>query len=390
MPEQPTSGSIRPAGRVLAGAVTLLLALIAGAALVPPADAASPLVAQWHMDAADGAESSGNNIATNVVPGTQVVTGRFGGGLQAGSGGADLIVPQTSPKLAQLQPAYVSLVVWFKASGFPGLLQYLVSDGGEGAPNCGGSAFALYTGYHSGPGLQFYVRGAGGLFHIADAGPGPAVFDGNWHMAAGTFDGTNTLLYVDGKQITAAPPTTSPETINYTPDTEKSLRIGEYSDTSCGAGTFTGQLDEVKVYDRALTATEIARMAAAPGPTPPDLVPDDNGASHDADDRADDDDDARADDDDHYDADEPRHRPERPGRRPGAPHQQRRRPATAADRQPDDDHPRRRHWRRPPRLGRDGRRQHRHQLPGQSALTRRELRDRRRERAGVRRPRERH
>jgi hypothetical protein len=259
-------------GRALACGWISALLLIG----VPAAHAASPLVAQWHMDAADGAESSGNAIATDVVPGVQVVPGRFGNGLQAGGGGADLIVPQTSPKLGLLQPAHVSLVLWFKANGFPGLLQYLASDGGEGAPVCGGSSFALYTGYHSGPGLQFYVRGAGD-FHIADAGPGNAVYDGQWHMAAGTFDGTNTLLYIDGKQVTAAPPATTPDTINYTAATEKSFRIGQYSDLSCGQSTFTGQLDETKVYDRALTATEIARMAAAPGPAPPDLVPDGDG-----------------------------------------------------------------------------------------------------------------
>jgi hypothetical protein len=244
----------------------------------PAAQAASPLVAQWHMDAADGAESSGNAIATDAVAGAQVVPGRFGNGLQAGGGGADLIVPQTSPKLALLQPPHVSLVVWFKANGFPGLLQYLVSDGGEGAPVCGGSSFALYTGYHSGPGLQFYVRGATG-FHIADAGPGNAVYDGQWHMAVGTFDGINTLLYIDGHQVTAAEPAASPDPINYTVATEKSFRVGQYSDQSCGGSTFAGALDETKVYDRALTATEIARMAAAPGPTPPDLVPDDGGTS---------------------------------------------------------------------------------------------------------------
>jgi hypothetical protein len=252
----------------------LALLLIA----VPAAHATSPLVAQWHMDAADGAESSGNAIATDVAPGAQVVPGRFGNGLQASGSGADLIVGQSSPKLGLLQPPHVSLVVWFKANGFPGLLQYLVSDGGEGAPVCGGSSVGLYTGYHSGPGLQFYVRGAT-TFHIADAGPGNAVYDGNWHMAVGTFDGTNTLLYIDGKQVTAAPPAASPDTINYMAATEKSFRIGQYSDLSCGQSTFTGGLDEVKVYDRALTPTEIGRMAAAPGPAPPDLVPDDDGST---------------------------------------------------------------------------------------------------------------
>jgi hypothetical protein len=277
MREQSTSGSIRAARRLLAGVLALVLPLlVAGAAFVPAANAASPLVAQWHMDAADGAESSGNAIATDVAPGAQVVPGRFGNGLQPGGGGADLIVPQTSPKLGLLQPSHISLVVWFKANGFPGLLQYLVSDGGEGAPVCGGSSVGLYTGYHSGPGLQFYVRGAS-AFHIADAGPGNAVYDGNWHMAVGTFDGTNTLLYVDGKQVTAAEPAASPDPINYASATEKSFRIGQYSDLSCGASTFTGALDETKVYDRALTATEIARMAAAPGPAPPDLVPDGDG-----------------------------------------------------------------------------------------------------------------
>ncbi|MBJ7330078.1 MAG: LamG domain-containing protein, partial [Solirubrobacteraceae bacterium] len=239
----------------------------------PAALAAPPLIAQYHLDANDGADSSGNAIDGTPGAGATVTAGKFGGAVRAG-GAASLIVPETSPKIGSLRPARTTVLLWVKQSGDPGFLRYLVSAGGQGPGACLGSPFALYTGYSGipgGPGAYFYVRGTDGQTHVSNSS-GASLYDGQWHMLAGTFDGRHTRLYLDGAEVGTA--ADEPTEINYAIATDGSFRIGQYSAPACGAALFPGDIDEVRVYDRALTATEIGRLAAAPGPNPPDLVPD--------------------------------------------------------------------------------------------------------------------
>ncbi|MET0601546.1 MAG: LamG domain-containing protein [Baekduia sp.] len=255
--------------------VVSLAALLPAAALGMTASAASaapPLIAQYHMDDTSGADSSGNGLNGTSAAGTSVVAGRFGNALQSST------VPTLVRTLTPLmRPQQTTLLLWFKQSGDPGTLKYLASVGGEGPGECNGSPIAMYTHYQGGKGLTFYVRGLGGGHMAPNAGT--AVFDGNWHMAVGTFDGTYARLYVDGQEVGGALPT--PDSINYGIDDANEFQVGQYSaQAGCGPSSiFPGAIDEVRMYDRALSAAEIGRMAAATGPQPPDLVPDGGGES---------------------------------------------------------------------------------------------------------------
>jgi hypothetical protein len=222
------------------------------------------------MDDTGGADSSGNGLNGTSTAGTSVVAGRFGNALQSST------VPTLAVTMAPLmRPQKTTLLLWFKQNGDPGILKYLASVGGQGPGECNGSPFAFYTNYLAGKGLSFYTRGVSGSSHVVSAGT--AVFDGNWHMAAGTFDGNSVRLYVDGQEIGSTPPT--PDAINYGIDTSNQFQVAQYSaQAGCGpSSVFPGAIDEVRMYDRALSATEIGRMAAATGPQPPDLVPDGGG-----------------------------------------------------------------------------------------------------------------
>ena len=97
------------------------------------------------------------------------------------------------------------------------------------------------------PGLRLHGRD--------DAGPG--VWDGKWHNAAGTFDGTTVRLFVDGKEIGTGQSRTDP--VGYdTPSGNTTLGacVG-----SCDL-TFTGDLDEVSIWKKALPIAEIWKKAA--------------------------------------------------------------------------------------------------------------------------------
>lgn len=74
-----------------------------------------------------------------------------------------------------------------------------------------------------------------------------------WSHVAGTFDGTNIRVYVNGIQVGI---TAFTGTIN--PPTAYSIAIGKLSDTGVAASRFwSGRIDEVRVWNRALISAEL-------------------------------------------------------------------------------------------------------------------------------------
>jgi hypothetical protein len=113
------------------------------------------------------------------------------------------------------------------------------------------------------PGDAFYVLVHGLHACIGQWGGGPLevcgptnVVDGAWHHVALTYDGQRkTRLYVDGVLDTSVT------------KTYHTTSRGRVSFGSTGEGShqyFRGELDEVRVYDRALSATQIRALFRAP------------------------------------------------------------------------------------------------------------------------------
>jgi hypothetical protein len=150
------------------------------------------------------------------------------------------------PDSPSLEPASVTTAAWVRAGTSPGPFAHLLA---KGASNCDGGSYALYTG--SNGGLQFYVFDGTTFFSSPNAGP--ALWDGNWHFVAGTFDGATVRLYVDGAEIGTGTP--APTAIKYQLPGSNSLTIGSYQG-SCLL-PYTGDMDEVQLYGRALGAIEV-------------------------------------------------------------------------------------------------------------------------------------
>jgi hypothetical protein len=259
---------------------TLLLAIAALASCPAAAQASSPLIGQWSLDGSheDGAsqvttDASGNGLDLRAPNGSVHLgtPAHFGTGATLPTNLTPLQI--TSPLLA---PAQLTLLAWIKQSGNPGTLRYLAGRGDDGL-TCGGSTYAIYTGYPGMAGLRFYVRtGVSGASALTDAPLDAAVFDGGWHLVAGTYDGAAARLYVDGalvgSPIAASPPLT------YALSGASSFYADGYPVEGCAlfgnADDWPGAIDELRVYDRALSASELGRLAAAAGPTAPDLVTD--------------------------------------------------------------------------------------------------------------------
>jgi len=75
--------------------------------------------------------------------------------------------------------------------------------------------------------------------------------DNNWHFATSTYNGTTIRLYVDGKLVNSSTGTGT-GTIYYSGN---AIGIGRDADNS--SSYFTGQIDDVRIYNYALTSEQI-------------------------------------------------------------------------------------------------------------------------------------
>ena len=106
------------------------------------------------------------------------------------------------------------------------------------------------TVFMKGAGSQdiMFITQVGGVDKTASS-TGDAVSYNNWHHVVGVFDGINVLVYVDGIMFTGlatAGPIDDPSASN--------MYIGNVVGAS---RTFDGIIDEVRIYNRSLSAAEI-------------------------------------------------------------------------------------------------------------------------------------
>ena len=202
---------------------------LGGCASVP-----AGLVAWWRAEG-DALDVGGTNQGV-LLPGTTFTSGKVGQAFQFSGGGGVQVSNRPS-----LQPSQVSVGAWVKATS-PGSARYIVSklyDGGQ-------ASYALYSG---GGGLMFYVT-IGGIVWSPIA-PG-SLWDGQFHYAVGTYDGTAVRLFVDGVEIDAGTPASGAIA-----HAGRNLYLGSFDGSSLD---WPGAVDEVEIYNRALTAGEIAAI----------------------------------------------------------------------------------------------------------------------------------
>lgn len=271
--------SRRPPSLLRTGITCVLLAL----ALAAPASAETGLALRWPLDQVIPGDPpttpdlSGNGLrGTSETPFTQV-PGRFGSGLDVTGARRVTGPPPASTNFAALEPQALTVALWVKRAGYPGPLQYLVTKGATDCSTAG--SYAIYTGYAPGNlGLQFYAwNSTKGVSSSPNAGT--AIYDGNWHAVAGTFDGTTARLYVDGVEVPGAAPGAGGP-ISYDLPGSRKFVVGGYADDFTCPYRFSGSLDEVRVYGRALSAAEIGRLhdPAATSPPEVDVTPGGGGA----------------------------------------------------------------------------------------------------------------
>ncbi len=155
------------------------------------------------------------------------------------------------PAAPTLDTGAVTVSAFLRANGSPGGWRAIVS---KGLVNCLASSWMLKT--DGSGGLTFGIWD-GASFAFSPSPGAASVWDGRWHHAAGTFDGSTVRLYLDGALVGA---TGAAKTIRYGLADGDDLVIGDAAN-DCGQVTqFAGAVDEVGVWGRALSQTEIQSL----------------------------------------------------------------------------------------------------------------------------------
>lgn len=170
------------------------------------------------------------------------VNGRTGGGLALDGTSGFL---SGSPANLPIGNSSYSQVAWFKPTALGG--RGIVGWGNFGATR---QVNALRL-FDSGNGFRHYWWGA----DLDATSLATDFLDGNWHHVATTYDGTTRKIYLDGVEVaTDVPGVNSATAANF--------RIG----CTNGSEFFAGTLDDVGIYDHALTAAEVLAMAIGAAP----------------------------------------------------------------------------------------------------------------------------
>lgn len=86
------------------------------------------------------------------------------------------------------------------------------------------------------------------------ASRGYSLQDNTWHQVVATYDGTVRKIYIDGIQAVSHNP--APHAVQ----TSENFLIGKTNTTNLTAEFFVGAMDQVKVYNYALTAIEVGQL----------------------------------------------------------------------------------------------------------------------------------
>jgi len=211
---------------------------------VPP----PPGLISWWPGEGDARDVAGTNHGTLINGASTTAMGVVG---QAFSfDGVDDAV--RVPDAPNLRPESVTVEAWVRAAVSPGIWRYVLAK----SYNYDHASYGLYSG--SG-GVNFYVGTASG--YVLSPGAGPAIWDGNYHHVAGTYDGRFVRLYVDGLEIGNGTPEDRPILYDNT-FLNGDLFLGSFDATSAWY-SFAHHADEISVYNRALTGDEVAAIYAA-------------------------------------------------------------------------------------------------------------------------------
>ena len=203
-------------------------------------NAQAELVGLWLFDEGSGttATDRSGNGSDGIINNATWTDGKFGGGLEFNGTDANVEIPH-SPNLSVEQ---FTLMAWMSVPGFTGTWQTIATQNTDGPTR----NYGLFI--NNGSGLIHYSFTSGNGWQSFNATSNPV--DGEWHHIAATYDKTNFICYIDGEVDAQTPNTLTPDIANTV------VTIASW----VGGGWLRGKLDEVALYNSALSQAEIQQV----------------------------------------------------------------------------------------------------------------------------------
>ena len=205
----------------------------------------SSLVAHYTFDdgTATDASGKGNN---GTVNGAVQTTGKVGGGALKFDGIDDSV---SGAQLFSTAPGAFTVSGWGNWTTVEGNSRVL-------AGKYDGSSKGFFVGSYNPGSPQCKIDTTSVRGSVSTMVPN------QWYFLACTWDGSTLSLYVNGSLISSAPVSTITMPIH-------TFMVGRYINNSY----FPGMIDDVRVYDKALSSEEIGYLYALGGATPPPATP---------------------------------------------------------------------------------------------------------------------
>jgi fibronectin type 3 domain-containing protein len=218
--------------------------------------AATGLVGAWALDESSGttaADQSGKGNAGTVANGTWVTSGKFNNALSFN--GSNTMVSVADSATLDLTTG-MSVEAWVRPSIAGGWRTAVVKE------QPGNLVYGMYASTDTGrPSAEVFVGGATRSIQGPSALPTLV-----WSHLAATYDGTTLRLYLNGAQVAQLAASGSIAT------SSSPVRMGA---NSIWGENLNGQIDEVRIYNRALSAAEIQNdmnLSVTPDVTPPTIT----------------------------------------------------------------------------------------------------------------------
>ena len=226
------------------------------------ADITSGLVGHWTFDEGSGttaSDASGNNNTGTVINGPVWEAGKINSGLTLDGVNDYVNIPHSNS--LNISGTQITLSAWLKFQS-TGTWQTLVTkvneDGTHNYPY-----FLYMLGVNNDNRARFFLA-VGGVF--VDVKSSQALTNGNWYHLTGVYDGTSLRMYVNG-------------VLDGTTNENRTI-VSKTSSFRIGAGGTVneptkGSVDDIRVYNRALTQSDITELfnntggSTTPPPPPP-------------------------------------------------------------------------------------------------------------------------
>ena len=201
-------------------------------------------VAYWALDEGSGSlasDSSGHGNNGFLLNGPTWTSGNVGSGLSF-DGTDDVVAVPDSPSIAA--PVQLTIAAWIRHT--PTTTFRAIVDKRDSTID----------------GYDLYIQSSGKLFMRVNSFSvqgNATVADTTWHHVAGVYDGSSLTLYVDGIVDTSL--TVGGSVLDTTAD----LYLGQHF-TADPNIIFAGRMDEIRIYDQALSPSEVADLLVGGGP----------------------------------------------------------------------------------------------------------------------------